>query len=188
MDLSPKKRPEKRSAATPTEEAPFLSAFRKMGERLRRMAGTLLANEDDADDALQEAFARLWPRRADIPTEEAASALLCSTVRHLSIDELRRRKVRGEQPLTGNEPPPEAESGERSPADTEALYGEVERLIEEKLTPLQRDILRRKEFRQESYADIAASLQMQETAVRMQLSRARKIIRETYRQRHHGEE
>lgn len=165
------------------DEAPVLAAFRKMGEHLRRAARTMLGNDADAEDALQDAFVRLWTRRDRIPTEEDASALLTTTVQHLSIDELRRRSRYDEQSVDDG-------GNFREPADEprdalDETYEEVTRLLDDCLTPLQRDILESRDMRGESYADIARRLGMAETAVRMQLSRARKTIRETYRQRHH---
>ena len=57
----------------------------------------------------------------------------------------------------------------------------VRTLIERELTPIQQEILQRRDYNGEEYASIAGDLGMQETAVRMQLSRARKTIREMYR-------
>jgi RNA polymerase sigma-70 factor (ECF subfamily) len=64
----------------------------------------------------------------------------------------------------------------------------VEELIDKQLSPIQRLILRKKEYEEESIEEIAKELDMQQAAVRMQLSRARKIIRECYRNRHNHEE
>ena len=61
------------------------------------------------------------------------------------------------------------------------MLEEVKTLIESQLTPIQQEILQRRDYNGEEYASIAEDLGMQETAVRMQLSRARKTIRETYR-------
>ena len=57
----------------------------------------------------------------------------------------------------------------------------VEQLVERELSPLQREILRRHEYEDESYRQIADTLGMTETAVMMQMSRARKKIRDIYK-------
>ena len=72
--------------------------------------------------------------------------------------------------------------------ERQELFQEVEELIERQLSPIQRLILRKKEYEEESIEEIAKELDMQQAAVRMQLSRARKIIRECYRNRHDHEE
>ena len=44
--------------------------------------------------------------------------------------------------------------------------------------------MRMRDYEDRSYEEIACLLQLSETAVRMQLSRARKAVREAYRQQH----
>ena len=72
--------------------------------------------------------------------------------------------------------------------ERQELFQEVEKLIDQQLSPVQRLILRKKEYEDESIEKIAKELDMQQAAVRMQLSRARKTIRECYRNRHNHEE
>ena len=72
--------------------------------------------------------------------------------------------------------------------ERQEFFQEVEELIGKQLSPIQRLILRKKEYEEESIEEIAKELDMQQAAVRMQLSRARKIIRECYRNRHNHEE
>jgi len=64
---------------------------------------------------------------------------------------------------------------------------EVEELIDHQLSPVQRSILKKKEYEGQSIDEIAKELDMQQAAVRMQLSRARKTIRECYQKRHNHE-
>lgn len=59
-------------------------------------------------------------------------------------------------------------------------FNMVERLINEHLSSLQRTILTRREIEGKSNAEIAIEMKMEEPAVRMNLSRARKTIRELY--------
>lgn len=160
--------------------SPVLSAFRRMRQSLQRMAGGMLGDEAEAEDALQDAFCRLWPRRGSIRSEDEAAALLTTTVRHLSIDVLRRRRTACIVPIAE-----EHDTGEPADAsEREACYRRVEAIVERHLSPLQREILHRREYDGESFESIAASLGMQTAAVRMQLSRIRKTIRELYRNDH----
>ncbi len=156
------------------------TAFERLGRKLRGMARGLLGNADDADDALQEAFCRLWPRRSSIRSEEEAARLLTVTVKNLSIDVLRRRQTSDWVPLDEERdavPDEEATMLE----SREEQYRRISTLVEQKLTPLQRDILNRREILGQDYEEIARDLQMQQPALRTQLSRARKIIRECYK-------
>ncbi|MCD7815659.1 MAG: hypothetical protein LUH12_02875 [Bacteroides sp.] len=51
-----------------------------------------LSNQEDADDALQEAFFRLWKHADQIDTPEKAEAMTVITVKNLCIDTLRKKK------------------------------------------------------------------------------------------------
>ena len=159
------------------------TAFVKMRTVLRGRAGRVLGSQSAADDALQEAFYKLWQRNYPLQSEKDAEALLSRAVSNAAIDEVRRRKRNPEE--SGIEIPDESEREE--PEGREEMLGRVRTLIENELTPLQKKILRWRDMEGRSYEVIAAGLGMQETAVRMQLSRARKAIREQYeKQRYNG--
>ncbi len=167
------------SAKETVKSPPVLSAFSRIGRRLRNMAGAMLGNDYEAEDALQDAFVKLWPLRERITTEEEAVGLLTTTVRHLSIDVLRRRQTERTIELDEeHNAPPDEEVAEK--VEREHRFNTIEHIIAQELSPQTRDILRRHEFKGESYEDIAADLGMQPAAVRMHISRARKTIRECY--------
>lgn len=155
----------------------LITAFTKLRRRLLRLARDIMADDEKASDALQDAFCRLWPRRATIRTAEEAQALSVVTVRHLCFDALRRNKR--ECALDEACDGPSVESVHEK-MERDEQYRLVMRLVEEVLTPTQRLILRQKDFEGQSVEQIAKQLSMQEAAVRMHLSRARKAIREQY--------
>ena len=136
----------------------------------------MLSDAEAADDALQDAFVRLWGRY-QVRSEKEAEALLTRTVRNVTIDQLRKRKT---VPLVGDLP-------EEREENREALFRRVEGMVDTELTDLQRLIIRRHEYEGVTLEKIAEELGMQPPAVRMQLSRARKTIREQYRKRYHEE-
>ncbi len=164
-------------------EEVLISTFTKLRRRFLQLANRFLSDEEDANDALQDAFCRLWPRRDSIRTCQEAEALTVTTVRNLCIDKVRRRKL----PTVELESEGLGGSSEDCEEEREELFREVERLIESELTPLQQLILRRKEYEGVTLETIARELGMQPAAVRMQLSRARKTIRECYKQAHRYE-
>ena len=150
--------------------------YQRIRERLRAGAGKMLSDAEAADDALQDAFVRLWGRY-QVRSEKEAEALLTRTVRNVTIDQLRKRKT---VPLVGDLP-------EEREENREALFRRVEGMVDTELTDLQRLIIRRHEYEGVTLERIAEELGMQPPAVRMQLSRARKTIREQYRKRYHEE-
>ena len=150
--------------------------YQRIRERLRAGAGKMLSDAEAAEDALQDAFVRLWGRY-QVRSEREAEALLTRTVRNVSIDQLRKRKT---VPLAMDLP-------EERTENREALCRRVEEMVDTELTDLQRLIIRRHEYESVTLERIAEELGMQPPAVRMQLSRARKTIREQYRKRYHEE-
>lgn len=161
--------------------------FTELRKGFLRLASRFLPNEEDANDALQEAFCRLWPRRHQINTRQEAEALTVTTVRNLCIDTLRRQHMQMVE-LDAERDAALTESA-ADKLEKEEQFHEVEQLIKKYLSSIQQTILKRKEYAGESIEIIARDLGMQPTAVRMQLSRARKIIRECYQNIHkHGTE
>ena len=151
--------------------------YQRIRLRLKARAGKMLSDAEAAEDALQDAFLKLWGRY-EIRNEREAEALLTRTVRNVSIDQLRKQKT---VPLDRDLP--EEDVGE----DRETRFRRVERMVEQELTDLQRRIIHRHEYEGATLEKIAEELGLQPPAVRMQLSRARKTIREQYRKRYHEE-
>lgn len=158
-------------------EENLINVFTTLRKKFLSMASYLLANDSDADDALQEAFCRLWPRRDKIESQQEAEALATTTLRNLCIDNLRKRKI-STVPIDEQH-----DREDDSPDWNEEDFREIEAIIAEELTPLQKEILHRKEYNNETIEEISQDLGMQAAAARMQLSRARKKIRECYQKR-----
>ena len=57
-------------------------------------------------------------------------------------------------------------------------------IVSQQLSEQQQAILRLRDYEGRDYEEIAELLQMTPSAVRVNLSRARKTVREVYRQRH----
>lgn len=155
------------------------STFTELRKGFFRLAMRFLSNQEDADDALQEAFFRLWKHADRINTPEEAEALTITTVKNLCIDTLRRKSHMHTVELDEERDNAITESAAEA-LEKEERFKTVEHIIEQRLTPLQQKILHMKEYEEKEYDEIAASLGMQPPAVRMQLSRARKEIRECY--------
>lgn len=157
----------------------LISTFTEMRRKFLQLASRFLNNEDDANDALQDAFCRLWPRRNEIHSRQEAEALTVTTVKNLCIDTLRKQKKKDTVALEqGREICSLEQTDEQMERKEQFLT--LQQIINLHLTETQRIILQRKEYEGESIDAIAQSLHMQTPAVRMQLSRARKTIRECY--------
>lgn len=148
----------------------LIAAYRKLQQRLQ----SDLSHAEG--DALHDAFCKLWVADYHPSGEEEGEKLLYQSMRRRQIS-LWRADKRHPQISTLDvqieDPPPDNE--------VEDTYKRIWELIKTQLTPLQQDILKRHDVNDETYSEIADRLGMQEAAVRMQLSRARKKIREIYK-------
>lgn len=145
-------------------------AFIRLRQKLKVVSGRMLPDAADAEDILQDSFVRLWQRQYPLKSEKEADALLSKTVRNASLNERRRKRP---LPLKTDmaDDPPDREEKERA-------YTLLHRIIEMDLTQTQRYILEEKEYGGRTLEDIAKELGMEPAAVRMQLSRARKTLRD----------
>ena len=146
-------------------------AFLRIRGRLLGGTRRMLHDTASAEDALQDAFVKIWGRYL-IRSPQEAEAILNRTVRNRAVDEMRRRKT---VPIVVDVADEEYDAAER-----EALFLKVEALIENDITDTQKYIIRRYEYEGAKLETIAKELGMNPPAVRMQLSRARKTIRDRY--------
>ena len=153
------------------------TVFTKLRKKFLNMAMTILPDEEDAADALQDAFCKLWPRRDTINDEAKAEALTGVTLRNICIDKTRKRKL-STIPLDEEH---DTINDESTYSEREDKYNRVKAIIDNELTELQRRIIELKEIEGVEITEIARRQQMTESAVRMNLSRARNRIRECYR-------
>ena len=154
------------------------AAFKRWRTRFLRQAMRILPSEEDAEDALQDAFIKLWPKAGDIETESDAAALASVTVRNISIDRYRRNKKIVDADFEGDEI---ADESEQESDILEQRIQVVDSIMNSILTQRQLEIIQMRDYEGKSFEEIGAKMKMAPTAVRMQLSRARKAIREEYR-------
>jgi RNA polymerase sigma-70 factor (ECF subfamily) len=173
-------------AETPGRAAQLEALFRAQRKTLWGLAYRLTANAEDAEDAVQEAFARLAAHPPDAPPHELGR-WLARVVTNLGIDALRRRKRRAydgpwlPQPV---ETPEDAALAARAGAgaDPEARYGLAESasyaflLALEALTPRQRAALLLRDVLGHTGAETAALLGTTEGNVRILHLRARRAL------------
>ena len=147
-------------------------SFLALREKLHRSAMGVLRDDEDARDALQDTFLRLW-RVGNVESDAEARNKLFAVLRNLCIDRLRRpRSMRlpegMEESMAVETEPPE---------DMERL----ERLLSADLSDTQRKVYACVVNEGMEYEDAARMLGMTVEAVRMQMSRARRKIRENYK-------
>lgn len=152
----------------------FISAFRNVRRRF------MARRSDDEEDALQDAFCRLWVRRDVISSQGEAEGFLTVTARNLSVDSHRRMQAHPEIDID-NVNRFESDDGE---ADSiKEQFFEIRRLIEQNLSPRDREILLHRDRDGWEFDEIASYYEISESNARMIVSRSRKTIRELYLKR-----
>ena len=162
----------------------IITVFTKLRRKFLGMAMAILPNEEDAADALQDAFCKLWPRRDTINDEAKAEALTGITLRNICIDRTRKREL----PTVPLDEEHDTVDNDTTYKEREERYNTVKAIIDNELTQLQRTIVELKEIEGLEIEEIARRQNMTESAVRMNLSRARNKIRECYRKEASHEE
>lgn len=152
-----------------TAEETYRQKYLPLYPRLFNAAYALLANEDDAADAVQDAMVKLWDRRDKLLNIEMPLGYALTLVRNIAIDTLRSRK-----PLE----PPDANLAAQIPEepDTEAF---IRRAIQA-LPEAQREVLTLSAFGRLSGAEISSITGLSADNVRQLLCRARRKLREIY--------
>ena len=150
----------------------FLRLFEEHHRALFRFAWRLTGSTADAEDIVQECFlALLRPNCSFDPRRTSVRTYLFGAVRNQSLKRLQRR----EQTSV-----PE-QAGDRTP-ETEAQRGEIEEAVASAIRALpetQREVLLLAHYEQLSLAEIAQITELEVTAVKSRLQRARATLRET---------
>lgn len=156
------------------------SVFMRIKGRLRLTARRIV-NDDSVDDALQEAFMRLWNRRSDFDSSIVVEGVAVTTVRNICLDTLRRNAVRRHDDI--DETSSAATIIDDSSDDEQKkreFYGEVSALINSQLSERDRRILYLRDRDGWEMDEIAQEMGISEANVRVILSRSRKTIRQIY--------
>ena len=146
-------------------------------EKLFRIAWKMLEEEQDAEDATQEVFLKLWHIRDSLDRYDSIIAFATTVTKNICIDRLRIRERQDSLDDMFYE-----KAGSDNPylqlerKNTESIL----RAIIEKLPPLQQAILKMKDIEDYEVDQIAEITGTQIEAIRMNLSRARKKVREEY--------
>ncbi len=144
-------------------------------DKLYRLANRLLGNPDEAEDSVQDVFLKLWDIRKTLSPVSNPEAFAMKMMKNLCIDKLKAARNRN-QPLGDFDMPSAAPSPDRIAENTDT--GEKIGLIVDSLPDTQKLLFHLREIEQMEYDEIEKITGLARGAIKTNLSRTRKKIRE----------
>ena len=150
----------------------FLSEY----SRMYRAAYILLGDEDEAKDAVQDVFARLWDRTTPL-REESQRAFLLTCVRNRCLNIIAQRQTQQEamSQLSTEDLATEQHDDE--------LIAAINSYIDNRLTPQTGRIIRMHYDEEKPYKDISRELDISLSAVNKHIVQGLRKLRITFKNR-----
>jgi RNA polymerase sigma-70 factor (ECF subfamily) len=160
--------------------ADFDNLVRKLSRKLYGIAFRMLKEQQTSEDAVQEVMVKLWNMRSKLTEYESVDALSVTMIKNHCIDILRKQKHRvlteeSSLSLAGSFEPTPHELMERVES-----YETVQKIIEG-LPDLYRDIIILRDIDELEYEEIVFRTGQNINTIRVNLSRARKMVRDEYK-------
>lgn len=166
--------------------AAFELLMRRHNQLLFRTARSILKNDAEAEDAVQEGYLRAWRALGEFRTESRLSTWLVRIVANEALGRLRRtgaQVIPLEAAMTSPEPETQAaftDTPQRGPEHS-ALRSQVRTLLESRidlLPEVYRTVFMLRAVEEMSVEEIAQALDIPEATVRTRFFRARSLLRE----------
>ncbi|NLN25421.1 MAG: RNA polymerase sigma factor [Bacteroidetes bacterium] len=156
------------------EKTEFVNTVMPFKDKLYRIAKRILISEDEAEDAVQEVYVRLWNSRENLKTYRSPEAFAVTITKNYCLDRLKSKQAGNLKIVHSN-----YEAKESIERNIEAREGvSLVLKIMESLPTQQRIVLQLRDIEQYEFSEIAEMLESNETAIRVALSRARKAVRD----------
>lgn len=151
----------------------YTQLITQISSTLYRLALSVVGNGAEAEDIVQDVYERAWRARDKVLSNDHPRAYICRMVYNLSIDRVRRRQHErhyneGQITLSVN-------------GDTAIELSDMTQLTQQLIAALpdkQRTAIHMRDVEGYEIEEIADVMDIDTTSVRMNLSRARKSIRE----------
>ncbi|WP_373056462.1 RNA polymerase sigma factor [Zunongwangia sp. H14] len=159
----------------------FLEIINPAKDKMYRLARRLLTSKEAAEDATQEVILKLWGRREKMKEYANVEAYTMTVTKNYCLDQLKLKYNNNLRIVHQN-----YDSGLVSIQKQTELNDEldwVEKIIRE-LPEQQQVVFQLRDVEQYEYDEISEITGMNQTAIRVALSRARKKIRESLTKKH----
>ena len=153
----------------------FVQLVAPFKDKVFRLAKRLLVSREEAEDATQEVLVKLWSKNEGLAQYNSIEAVAMTMTKNYCLDQLKSKRAGNLKIVHTNFTDREA-SLQQKVEDSDRLNC-VEKVINQ-LPEQQRLIIQLRDIEQYEFEEIAKILEMNETAIRVALSRGRKTIRE----------
>lgn len=153
----------------------FLKIVLPFKDKLFRLAKRYLISQDAAEDVTQDVLLKLWLNRTKVKTYNNVEAFAMTMVKNKCLDELKLKNAQNLKIVHANYK--DNSSDLTTETETKDSISIIEKLINE-LPKKQRSIIQLRDVEQYTFEEIGKILEMNQTAIRVSLSRARKTIRQ----------
>ncbi len=156
----------------------FKTTVLPVSKKLLRFATHFLKDADEAHDVVQDVFLKLWQKRDTLNKIENIEAFAMRMTRNRCLDVIRAKRI----------VPIDAETDRKLKEESVDVHEQVElsetaiqikKLIND-LPDLQRTIMQLRDIEQLEYEEIAEQTDLKVNAIRVNLSRARKKVRDEF--------
>jgi RNA polymerase sigma-70 factor, ECF subfamily len=166
----------------------FEALMRKCNQKLFRIARSILKDDSEAEDALQEAYLTAYTALKSFRGESALTTWLSRIVINEALGRMRKRRRAAEViPIASGDPETllaeeEAVSDERSTPEEAAQRSQLRAVLERKIDALPvafRTVFVMRELEEMTVEETASALGIPEATVRTRLFRAKSQLRES---------
>jgi RNA polymerase sigma-70 factor (ECF subfamily) len=160
-------------------KADFNDLVRQQNRNLYGIAFRILRSQEEAEDAVQEVFIKLWNMGSKLDDYVNITALAVTMTKNICIDQLRKKKhfVRDETGKFEFNAVDDASPFEILQSNES---GNILKKIIDSLPEIYSSLIRLREIDGLSYEEIAQKTEQNINTLRVTLSRARKMIRDEY--------
>ena len=159
----------------------FLDKVMPFKDKVFRLAKRLLVSQDEAEDATQELYLKLWKNKSKIASYKNVEAFAMTMTKNYCLDRLKSKQASNLTLIHSNYQ--DNHTNLQRQIEVNDSIQKVHQLIAQ-LPEQQRMVIQLRDIEQYNFDEIGEMLQMKPTAIRVALSRARKTIKEKLQKQH----
>lgn len=163
------------------KQSEFLETVLPFKDKVFRLAKRLLVSVEEAEDATQELYMKLWKNKKQIQNYKNVEAFAMTMTKNYCFDRLKSKQASNLKLVHSNYE--EKGTSLQRKIELSDSVSKVHKLIDN-LPEQQRMIIQLRDIEQYEFDEIAKLLNMKPTAIRVALSRARKTIKEQLIKQH----